>query len=71
MTERTEDKMEIDPKTLDAVLNGRLSDPFSFFGRHRAGATDVVRTFRVATEGVRRTSRSTFSTLRRGAPRAV
>jgi 1,4-alpha-glucan branching enzyme len=52
MAERTEDMMDIDPKTLDAVLHGRLSDPFSFLGRHRAGDRTIVRTFQPGARAV-------------------
>ncbi|KIF80869.1 1,4-alpha-glucan branching protein GlgB [Noviherbaspirillum autotrophicum] len=49
MTELTDDAVAqltgIDQRTIDAVLHGRLADPFALFGPHRMEDNIVVRTF--------------------------
>ena len=35
----------LDPKTIEAVIHGRLADPFAFFGPHRSSGRIVVRSF--------------------------
>ncbi|HEY0844262.1 MAG TPA: 1,4-alpha-glucan branching protein GlgB [Noviherbaspirillum sp.] len=45
MTETTEELIGLDQRTVDAVIHGRLADPFALFGPHRVGDRMVVRTF--------------------------
>ncbi|QDZ27376.1 1,4-alpha-glucan branching protein GlgB [Noviherbaspirillum sp. UKPF54] len=49
MTELTDDSVAqatgLDQRTVDAVLHGRLADPFALFGPHRVDDRIVVRTF--------------------------
>ncbi|HJV50594.1 MAG TPA: 1,4-alpha-glucan branching enzyme, partial [Noviherbaspirillum sp.] len=45
MTERTEELPGIEAATVDALLHGRLTDPFGLLGPHRVGDMAVVRTF--------------------------
>ena len=45
MTDRIEELTDVDQATLDAVLHGRLSDPFALFGPHHMEDRIVVRTF--------------------------
>ncbi len=55
MTDRTEELTGVDQKTLDAVLHGRLADPFALFGPHRTGGQGdlvVVRTFQPGARAV-------------------
>ncbi|HEV2609853.1 MAG TPA: 1,4-alpha-glucan branching protein GlgB [Noviherbaspirillum sp.] len=55
MTDRTEALTGVDQKTLDAVLHGRLADPFALFGPHHAGGQGdlvVVRTFQPGARAV-------------------
>ena len=48
MTELTEPatvQSGLDQRTIDAVLHGRLMDPFALFGPHRAGDGVIIRSF--------------------------
>ncbi|HYD95893.1 MAG TPA: 1,4-alpha-glucan branching protein GlgB [Noviherbaspirillum sp.] len=45
MREQTDELTGLDQKTIDAVLQGRLGDPFAFFGPHREGDNVVIRSF--------------------------
>ena len=45
MTELTDELSGLDQRTIDAVLQGRLTDPFALFGPHRVGDRIVVRSF--------------------------
>lgn len=45
MTEQGIDVTGIDPKAIDALIHGRLSDPFSLLGPHQVGEYLSVRTF--------------------------
>ena len=52
MTERTDEVTGLDQKTIDAVVGGRLRDPFALFGPHRAGDAMAVRTFQPGARAV-------------------
>ena len=52
MTERTDEVTGLDQKTIDAVVSGRLADPFALFGPHRVGDAMVVRTFQPGARAV-------------------
>lgn len=45
MSELVDEMHQIDSGLLDAVVSGRLSDPFALFGPHRLGDRMIVRTF--------------------------
>jgi 1,4-alpha-glucan branching enzyme len=44
--------ISVDPHLLEAVLHGRLDNPFSFFGPHQWGDKTVIRTFQPGARGV-------------------
>ncbi len=52
MSDWTDDPAAVDPKMLDAVIAGRLSDPFAFLGPHADGDRKVVRSFQPGARGV-------------------
>jgi 1,4-alpha-glucan branching enzyme len=52
MTDRTDDMFGIDGRIVDALLQGRLSDPFSLLGPHPAGSKAVIRTFQPGAHAV-------------------
>ncbi|HJV87617.1 MAG TPA: 1,4-alpha-glucan branching protein GlgB [Noviherbaspirillum sp.] len=45
MTEQTEEFPDIDMESVDALLHGRVRDPFALLGPHREGDRAMVRTF--------------------------
>ncbi|TFV96571.1 1,4-alpha-glucan branching protein GlgB [Oxalobacteraceae bacterium OM1] len=45
MNERADEVSGLPQHTIDAVLHGRLADPFALFGPHPAGGRVVIRTF--------------------------
>jgi len=52
MTDRTDELTGADPKMIDAVVHGRLSDPFAFLGPHVAGDNRIVRSFQPGARAV-------------------
>jgi len=52
MAERTDEYLNVDRGMLDALLSGRLPDPFALLGPHRAGDGMVVRTFQPGARAV-------------------
>jgi 1,4-alpha-glucan branching enzyme len=52
MSELTDELIGVDEMTIDAVVNGRLEDPFSFLGPHRVGDRMLVRTFQPGARAV-------------------
>ncbi len=47
-----EEVISVEPRLLDAVLNGRLEDAFGFFGPHKIGEKTIIRTFQPGARGV-------------------
>jgi len=45
MTERTDELSGLEQRTIDAIVQGRLADPFSVFGPHRIGERLLLRSF--------------------------
>ncbi|QAU34496.1 1,4-alpha-glucan branching protein GlgB [Janthinobacterium sp. 17J80-10] len=45
MSELVDELHQIDSSVLEAVVSGRLADPFALFGPHRVGDRMIVRTF--------------------------
>jgi 1,4-alpha-glucan branching enzyme len=52
MTDRTDEPAGVDPKMIDAVVHGRLGDPFALFGPHNAGNRKIVRSFQPGARAV-------------------
>jgi 1,4-alpha-glucan branching enzyme len=52
MTEHTDELTGIDQNVLDALLHGRLGDPFAFLGLRRAGDGYLVRSFQPGARAV-------------------
>lgn len=52
MSERTDEMFGIDGRDVEALLQGRLSDPFGLLGPHRVGDKAVLRTFQPGAHAV-------------------
>jgi 1,4-alpha-glucan branching enzyme len=52
MAECTDETTGIDPRMIDALVHGRLSDPFGFLGPHHTGNRRVVRSYQPGARAV-------------------
>lgn len=52
MNDYAEDLIDIDQRALDALLHGRLGDPFSLLGPHESGGRRMVRSFQPGARAV-------------------
>jgi 1,4-alpha-glucan branching enzyme len=59
---------EIDPASVEALLVGRLNDPFAFLGAHETRDGRVVRTFQPGADAVEVVARGNHELLGQLAP---
>lgn len=52
MAERIDEYLDVDRGMVDALLSGRLPDPFALLGPHRAGEGVIIRTFQPGARAV-------------------